>query len=85
MQEARAKELEAPFNDAHLIQLVRGALGRTEWNGGFSRINVSSCKFVVTLHGVAQDSEARAGIETIVREVPGVQGVDNKLRVLENG
>lgn len=67
-----------PANDAQLIQNVRSALGRS---GVTSRLNVSSCKFVVTLHGRAEDLEERAAIERVARDVPGVRGVENKLRV----
>ncbi|MGB3632471.1 MAG: BON domain-containing protein [Rubrobacteraceae bacterium] len=74
-------ETQAPFNDAHLIQPVRSALGRDKRTKGFSRINVSSCKFVVTLHGVVPNSKIRSGIEGAVRKVPGTQGVINKLDV----
>jgi osmotically-inducible protein OsmY len=45
------------------------------------RINVSSCSFVVTLHGAVGSAGERDGIETAVRAVPGVAGVVNKLRV----
>ncbi len=65
----------APANDALLIQLVRGALGRRP------RVNVSSCSFVVTLHGAVISAEERDGIEAAVRAVPGVRDVVNKLVV----
>lgn len=68
-----------PANDAHLVQLVRGALGR-RWRGT-SGINVSSCSFVVTLHGTVWSVEERDGIEAVARAVPGVEGVTNRLRV----
>src|ERR671910_3329189 len=47
-----------PANDALLVQLVRGTpgrgtLGRGPRSRGEPRINVSSCSFVVTLHGLA--------------------------------
>ncbi|HEX6711687.1 MAG TPA: hypothetical protein VF068_15255 [Rubrobacter sp.] len=45
------------MNDALLVQLVRGALGR-RWRGT-SGINVSSCSFVVTLHGTVGSVEER--------------------------
>jgi osmotically-inducible protein OsmY len=70
----------APANDALLVQLVRGALGRR--SRVTPRINVSSCSFVVTLHGVAGGAEERDGIEAAVRAVPGVRDVVNKLRVM---
>lgn len=54
-----------PANDAQLIQLVRSALGRRP------RINVSSCSFVVTLHGIANGEEERDEIEASVRAVQG--------------
>ncbi len=68
-----------PANDAMIIQLVRGALGRR--SRGTPRINVSSCSCVVTLHGTAASAEERDGIEAAVRAVPGVRGVVNKLGV----
>ena len=65
-------------NDAQLAQLVRGALGRR------SRINVSSCSFVVTLHGAVSSVEERNGIEAAVRAVQGVRDVVNKLNVIRD-
>ncbi|MGF1471537.1 MAG: BON domain-containing protein [Rubrobacteraceae bacterium] len=85
MPGGRAKRARSPSNDAHLVQLVRGALGEGNRGKAFPRINVSSCEFVVTLHGVVPDPGVRSGIEGVVRAVPGVQGVINKLRVVENG
>ena len=70
-----------PANDALLVQLVRGALGRDPRLLGGPRINVSSCSFVVTLHGLASSAERRRGIEAAVRAVPGVEGVVNSLEV----
>jgi osmotically-inducible protein OsmY len=70
----------APANDALLIQLVRGTLGRRL--RGTPRINVSSCSFVVTLHGAARSAEERARIEAAVRAVPEVEDVVNKLGVM---
>ncbi len=69
----------APANDALLVQHVRGALGRSA--RGTSRINVSSCSFVVTLHGTVRSAEERDGIEAAVRALPRVEDVVNKLRV----
>ena len=71
----------APANDALLIQLVRGALGRRGFPAGSPRINVSSCERVVTLHGLASSDEERGEIEGVVRSVQGVRNVFNKLRV----
>jgi len=68
-----------PANDALLIQLVRGALGRR--SPGAPRINVSSYSCVVTLHGIARSAEERNGIEVAVRAVPGVRDVVKKLGV----
>jgi osmotically-inducible protein OsmY len=73
--------VEAPANDAHLVQLVRGALGRRPRPRGGQRMNVSSCSFVVTLHGTASSAQERAEIEAAARAVPGVSGVANKLRL----
>ena len=70
-----------PANDALLVQLVRGALGRR--SPGSPRINVSSCSFIVTLHGITNSGEERDEIEAAVRAVPGVRGVSNKLRVAQ--
>ena len=69
-------------NDAHLVQLVRGTLGKDERVRGVSRPNVSSCGHVVTLHGVARCPEERRDVEEVVRRVPGVRGVVNKLVVV---
>ena len=69
----------APANDALLVQLVRGALGRS--SRGMLRINVSSCSFVLTLDGTVRSVEERDGIEAAVRAVPGVRDVVNKLGV----
>ena len=73
--------VEAPANDAHLVQLVRGALGRRPRPRGGQRMNVSSCSFVVTLHGTASSAQERAEIEAAARAVPGVSDVANKLRL----
>jgi osmotically-inducible protein OsmY len=71
----------APANDAHLVQMVRGALGRGPRPRGRPRINVSSCSFVVTLHGTVTSAQERDEIEAAVRAVPGVSGVHNRLRI----
>ncbi len=71
----------SPANDALLIQLARGVLGRRGLLRGSSRINVSSCKLVVTLHGITSSAEEREEIEAAVRTVPGVRDVSNKLGV----
>jgi osmotically-inducible protein OsmY len=68
-------------NDAQLIQEVRSTLGRTPEFRSSGRINVSSCKSVVTLHGAVLSEEDRGGIGALVRGVPGVRGIENKLRV----
>ena len=70
-----------PANDALLVQRVRSALGRYSW--GTPRINISSCSFVVTLHGAVGSAQERDGIEAAVRAVPGVKGVVNKLGVTQ--
>ncbi len=68
----------APANDAQLIQLVRTRLGRESVK---TRINVSSCGFVVTLHGMVEDVDEKSRLETLVRGVSGVRGVASKLGV----
>ena len=70
-----------PANDALLVQLVQGALGRR--SRGSPRINISSCSFVVTLHGTAGSEEESDEIEATVRAVPGVRDVTNKIRVFK--
>jgi osmotically-inducible protein OsmY len=70
-----------PANDALLVQLVRGALGRDPRLRGGPRINVGSCSFVVTLHGLARGAERRREIEVAVRAVPGVEDVVNRVEV----
>ena len=71
----------SPPNDAHLIQLVRGVLGRVERTRGMPRPNVSSCKRIVTLQGISRGPEELRAVEEAVRRVPGVRGVVNKLAV----
>jgi osmotically-inducible protein OsmY len=71
----------APANDAQLVQLVRGVLGRYPRSRSWPQINVSSCSFVVTLHGLARGAERRREIEVAVRAVPGVEDVVNRLEV----
>ena len=68
-----------PANDALLVQLVRSALGRRSL--GTPRLNISSCSFVVTLHGAVRSAEEKNGVEAAVRAVPGVKDVVNKLAV----
>jgi osmotically-inducible protein OsmY len=75
----RAPETAPPASDAMLAQLVRGALGRRGRTGGRPKVNVSSCGFVVTLHGRVEDDEEADGILARVRAVPGVRGVVNRL------
>jgi osmotically-inducible protein OsmY len=72
-------EAARPANDALLTQLVRGALGRSV--RGTSRINVSSCSFVVTLHGCVGSVEEGEEVGRVASKVPGVEAVINKLRV----
>ena len=72
-------ETAPPANDALLAQLVRGALGRS--GRGTSGINVSSCSFVVTLHGSVGSVEEREEVGRVASMVPGVEAVTNKLRV----
>lgn len=72
----------SPANDTQLIQTVRSRLGRENVE---NRINVSSCGFVVTLHGTIEDQAERLRIESVVRGVRGVEGVVNKLGVRRTG
>ena len=69
----------AVANDAHLIQLVRGALGRDPSVRGLPRPNISSCGLIISLHGSVRGEEESSLFEEAVRRVPGVQGVENKL------
>ena len=73
------EKADLPANDALLAQLVRGALGRS--GRGTSGINVSSCSFVVTLHGRVGSVEERDEVGKIASTVPGVEAVMNKLMV----
>jgi osmotically-inducible protein OsmY len=67
-------------NDAFLVQLVRGALSKEAKTRDLPRPNVSSCKFVVTLHGSVRTPEERYAIEEVARRLPGVRGVVNKIQ-----
>lgn len=69
-----------PANDAGLIQAVKSAFGRDEMLRRAPKPNVSSCKMVVTLHGVAGDEASKERAEEVSRSVVGVEGVINKLR-----
>lgn len=69
----------AVANDAQLIQLVRGALGRDLVTRGLPRPNVSSCKLIISLHGSVPRGEESRLLEEAVLRVPGVRGVENKL------
>ena len=69
----------AVANDAHLIQLVRGTLGRDPRLRGLPRLNVSSCKMIISLHGSVPGAGESRAVEEVVRRVPGVRGVENKL------
>jgi osmotically-inducible protein OsmY len=60
--------------------MVRAALGRGGHLRGRPRINVSSCFFVVTLHGAVSEDD-QGEIESAVRRVPGVADVINRLRI----
>ena len=64
----------SPANDAHLVQLVHGALGRDTRTRELPRINVSSCKFVVTLHGSLSHEQRLEACE-VIRSVSGVREV----------
>jgi osmotically-inducible protein OsmY len=77
---AEPAKADSPANDALLAQLVRGALGRS--GRGTSGINVSSCSFVITLHGSVGSVEERDEIGKVAGTVPGVEAVLNKLRVM---
>ena len=59
-------------------------MGTDRYFRGSPRINVSSCDFVVTLHGSVRDAEEREKIEAAVRAVPGVRDVTNRLRLGED-
>ena len=67
-----------PANDAQLSQDVRSRLGK-ERVAGESRVNVSSCGFVVTLHGTVGSREEAGRILDLVKTVDGVADVENKL------
>jgi osmotically-inducible protein OsmY len=69
-------------NDAHLVQLVRGSLARDTTTRGLSRPNVSSCKFIVILHGCTRTPEERRAVEEVVCWMPGVRGVVSKILVI---
>lgn len=78
---AEVKRSVGPANDAYLIHTVRTFLGRDERFRDGPRVNVSSCSFVVSLHGMVDDEERRTAFEEVVRAVPGVEDVKNELRL----
>ena len=70
-----------PANDAQLIQAVRTFFGRDQRFRDGPRVNVSSCSFGVSLHGLVADEERKAAFGEAVRAVPGVEDVKNELRL----
>ena len=68
-------------HDALLVQLVRGSLGQNAETRGLLGPNVSSCSFVVTLHGGVGGVEERRVIEEALRRAPGVQNLVKKMIV----
>lgn len=42
---------------------------------------MSSCAFVVSLHGAVEDGDTRVAYERATLRVPGVEAVKNELRV----
>lgn len=71
--------MASPANDAHLAQLVRGELRSNPATRDVPRVNVSSCKRAVTLHGNLDAGQERAVCEA-ARGVEGVREVVSKLR-----
>lgn len=82
MDTIETRNFRPPANDAQLVQAVRTSLGRRGMTGRSYHLNVSSCKFVVTLHGIVWNPEERIRVEEAVRMVEGVRGVVNKLRTV---
>lgn len=70
-------------NDALRVQLVLSSLGRNAKTRGLSRPKVSSCSFVITLHGCAGGAEERRILEEALRRVPGVRGLVNKMKIAQ--
>lgn len=70
--------MATPANDAQLAQYVRSRLGH-ERAAGETRVNVSSCSFVVTLYGAVGSWEEIGRIAALARSVPGVADIENKL------
>ncbi|MDQ3860932.1 MAG: hypothetical protein M3266_05040 [Actinomycetota bacterium] len=60
--------------DALLVQLVRGSLGQNAETRDLLGPNVSSCSFVVTLHGGVGGVEERHVIEEVARRVTRCPG-----------
>ena len=69
-------------NDALLVQLVRGALGEDVRTRDLPRPNISSCGFVVTLHGRVGTPKERYAIKEVVRRLPDVRGVVNRIKIV---
>lgn len=77
-----ARVASVVFSDAHLVALVRSALGRDPKVRDLpTRLNVSSCGSVVTLHGLVPTREDACYVEVAVKRVSRVQSVENKLKI----
>ena len=46
-----------------------------------TRVEVDTVRAVVSLNGVVESSETRSRVESLVRQVDGVKGVNNNLQV----
>lgn len=78
-----AKSTGEYIDDAAITAKVKGALFQDPIVSGLA-VNVDTYKAIVQLNGFVDSPQQKTRAEQIARNVPGVQGVQNKLTVKTN-
>ena len=67
-------------DDSTITASVKAKLA-TEKLSTVTRVEVDTVRSVVSLNGVVESAEQRSRVESLVRQVDGVKGVNNNLQV----
>ena len=67
-------------DDSTITASVKAKLA-TEKLSTLTRVEVDTVRAVVSLNGVVESPETRSRVESLVRQVDGVKGVNNNLQV----
>ncbi len=67
-------------DDSTITASVKTKLA-TEKLSTLTRVEVDTVRAVVSLNGVVESAETRSRVESLVRQVDGVKGVNNNLQV----